>query len=109
MRYEDRFTSQVIQALAYDQSTRQLCVFFAQGDSVYVYEGVPPLVHDQLLSAPSKGSYFRERIRGIFRSVRLSEVQRRALEACIAAQRGTDVRNTVIDWLGLEPDHEFPE
>lgn len=100
MLYEDGFTSQVIQAIAYDAAVQRLFVFFVSGGSVYAYEGVPLALCDDWLAAPSKGTFFRERIRSTFRAERLSASERRVLEGRIAAEQGARLRERVVDWLG---------
>lgn len=42
-----------------------------RGGSVYRYFNVPEQVHEELLKADSKGSYFHERIRGHYRYERV--------------------------------------
>ena len=46
-------------AVGYDSSTSTLEVEFLDG-SVYQYFGVPNHIHEGLISAGSKGSYFNE-------------------------------------------------
>jgi len=54
-------TSTALAAVGYDAEHRWLDVEFRHG-GLYRYLGVPPQIHDGLLSSPSKGSFFRERI-----------------------------------------------
>jgi KTSC domain len=63
--------SATLATIAYDDAQRLLQVEFRSG-AVYQYFGVPPTVHQALLAAPSKGSYFNQSIRGQFSFVRLS-------------------------------------
>ena len=51
--------------------------------AVYRYFGVPAAVHEALLAAPSKGTYFNRAIRGRYAYVRVPEMQ--------AAQTGAEV------------------
>ncbi len=48
-------------AIGYDSSTETLEVEFLDG-SVYEYRNVPQVVYDQLMNAPSHGSYFNHEI-----------------------------------------------
>lgn len=48
--------SSMIHAVGYDAKTRELEVVFNSGKT-YVYEGVPPKVHKELMAAESKGRY----------------------------------------------------
>lgn len=54
-----------LRSVAYDESSGALEIEFASGN-VYSYYLVPPHVVGELLSADSKGTYFREKIRGKF-------------------------------------------
>ena len=63
--------SATLATIAYDDARMMLQVEFRSG-AVYQYFGVPPTVHQALLAAPSKGSYFNQSIRGQFPFVRLS-------------------------------------
>jgi hypothetical protein len=55
--------------IAYDR-TRELLQLEFNGCALYQYFGVPAMVHEALLRAPSKGSYFNQAIREKFRIVR---------------------------------------
>jgi hypothetical protein len=57
--------STTLASLAYDETRELLQLEFRSG-SIYQYFGVPSAVHEALLSAPSKGSYFNSAIRGRF-------------------------------------------
>ena len=54
--------SQLISAVEYVASTKQLGVEFASGKK-YVYEGVTPAEYTELVNASSVGQYFNENIR----------------------------------------------
>ncbi len=56
-------SSRDIRSVGYDPATSTLEIEFNSG-GVYQYEGVPELVHDALMSAGSKGSYFHADIKG---------------------------------------------
>ena len=57
--------STLLTAVAYDPSQRVLHLQF-HGGAVYKYLGVPAEIQQALLSAPSKGRYFNQAIRGRF-------------------------------------------
>ncbi len=52
-----------IEAIGYDPAARELHVRFLHGDT-YAYHGVPEDVYDELMAAPSKGSYLNRVIKG---------------------------------------------
>ena len=54
-----------IEAVGYDQATRDLYLQFRTG-KVYVYAEVPVEIHRELLEADSKGSYFNREVRPNF-------------------------------------------
>lgn len=56
--------SQLISAVEYIVSTKQLGVEFASGKQ-YVYEGVTPAEYTELVNAQSVGQYFNENIRDV--------------------------------------------
>jgi hypothetical protein len=55
-------TSSNLQSVGYDEESRILTIEFRNG-SVYEYEGVPPDVYSELMSAKSHGKYFHRQIR----------------------------------------------
>jgi KTSC domain-containing protein len=57
--------SSTIASVGYDLTQGLLQLEFCSG-AVYHYFGVPAGVHEALLEAPSKGSYFNRAIRGRF-------------------------------------------
>lgn len=57
--------STTLSCAAYDASRQLLWLKFQTG-AVYCYFGVPPQIHQELISAPSKGKYFNLNIRGHF-------------------------------------------
>jgi KTSC domain len=57
--------STTLVAVAYDESRNTLQLEFRSG-AIYQCTGVPAGVHQELLAAPSKGSYFNRVIRGRF-------------------------------------------
>jgi hypothetical protein len=62
---ETRVESTTLRAVAYDDSREILQLEFL-GRAIYHYYGVPAAVHEALLGAASKGSYFNRVIRGRF-------------------------------------------
>ena len=62
---ETRVESGTLRTFAYDDSREILQLEFLS-HAIYHYYGVPAAVHEALLSAPSKGSYFNRAIRGRF-------------------------------------------
>jgi hypothetical protein len=62
---ETRVESTALRAFAYDDSREILRLEFLSR-AIYYYYGVPAAVHEALLGAPSKGSYFNRVIRGRF-------------------------------------------
>ena len=62
---ETRVDSTTLRAFAYDGAREILQLEFLSG-AIYHYYGVPAAVHEALLDAPSKGSYFNRVIRGRF-------------------------------------------
>jgi KTSC domain len=64
--------STTLATVAYEDSRELLRLEFRSG-AVYLYAGVPAAMHEALLDAPSKGSYFNRFIRGHFRYSSYSE------------------------------------
>ncbi len=57
--------STTLATVAYDEHRHLLRLEF-RSRAIYQYSGVPAAVHEALLRAPSKGSYFNQFIRGRF-------------------------------------------
>ena len=57
--------STTLATVAYDKARGRLQLEF-RSRAIYQYFGVPAAVHEGLLAAPSKGSYFNRFIRGHF-------------------------------------------
>ena len=64
--------SSTLAAIAYDSTRERLQLEF-NSHAFYQYFGVPATVHQGLMYAPSKGSYFNQNIRGKFPYQRISE------------------------------------
>jgi hypothetical protein len=67
-------TSSTIGAVAYAPIERRLRIRFRSG-AIYEYDGVPSVIYEELLAAPSKDGYFSEYIRPdyLYRRVRGAE------------------------------------
>ncbi len=57
--------STTLASISYDAGERMLELEFTSM-SVYRYRDVPAALHAELLTAPSKGRFFNQRIRGLF-------------------------------------------
>lgn len=62
MNYVD---SSNIEAIGYDDAAEELHVQFLNS-GYYVYSGVPRYKYDELMNAPSKGSYLNREIKGVY-------------------------------------------
>ena len=78
--------SSTLATIAYD-GTRELLQLEFNSRALYQYFGVPLTVHEALLRAPSKGSYFNQAIRVKFAYSRISNGQTKAPRQDIAAAR----------------------
>ena len=58
--------STAIRTIDYDDEQRRLFVTFMSGRS-YVYDRVPPEVHEAFVTYPSKGAFFNRYIRDRYR------------------------------------------
>jgi hypothetical protein len=63
--------SSVIDTVAYSRSKELLEIGFASGQR-YRYRGVPDVVYEGLMMAPSRGTYFLENIRDVYPAERIS-------------------------------------
>lgn len=54
-----------LRAVGYHEDSLELWVEF-NDDSTYIYDGVPAVVHAEMMEAPSKGSYLNRVIKGTF-------------------------------------------
>jgi hypothetical protein len=54
--------SEAMNAVGYDAGTRRMRISFQQGHS-YDFCNVPPTIHQGLMAAPSKGTYYNRYIR----------------------------------------------
>ena len=59
-------TSTNVQQVGYAAAERELHVQFKSSPKIYVYEDVPRAVFEQLLTAPSIGSFVNQQIKGTY-------------------------------------------
>lgn len=55
-----------VEAIGYDSESQELHVKFLTGAAVYVYQGVPPTVHEKFMAAPSKGSFLHREVKAVY-------------------------------------------
>lgn len=67
MNYVD---SSNIEAIGYNSGKQELHVQFLSG-ATYVYHGVPEHVYEEIMDAPSKGSYLNRVIKGVYEYAKL--------------------------------------
>jgi hypothetical protein len=78
--------STTLATIVYDELRELLRLEFCS-QAIYLYWGVPPIVHQGLLDASSKGRYFNQAIRGRFPFQRVSPGSAAGAEALSAAER----------------------
>lgn len=54
-----------IEAIGYDEDNQELHVRFLSG-ACYIYNGVPRQIFDDLMEAPSKGSFLNRQIKVVY-------------------------------------------
>ena len=64
-------SSSSVSMIGYDADTQALEVQYNNG-GVYQYQGVPQDVFDQLMNAPSKGTFINQQIKNSYVFVRVS-------------------------------------
>jgi hypothetical protein len=79
--------STTLATIAYDD-TRTLLQLEFRSRAIYQYFGVPAAVHEALLGAPSKGSYFNHAIRGRYPVIRVAGLQAERPRAAVPPQCG---------------------
>jgi hypothetical protein len=79
--------SSTLARVAYEETAALLRLEFCNRKA-YLYFDVPVAIHQALLSAPSKGRYFNQAIRGRFRYCLVPEVD--AVPMVAEAQTGCD-------------------
>jgi hypothetical protein len=67
--------SSTLVRIGYDRDIELLQLEFCRSHAVYPYFAVPAAVHEALLAATSKGSYFNQAIRGRYHFVRAAGLQ----------------------------------
>jgi hypothetical protein len=65
--------SSSIRSVGFDSGSRVLEIEFCTG-GVYQFRGVPEVVYDELLAAPSMAKYFQHRIKDAYVPERVGEV-----------------------------------
>jgi hypothetical protein len=69
-------SSDMIESVGYDNSTRQLAVKFkskpGKPSSVHIYHGTTLELYRQFLAAPSKGKFFHAKVKSVFPSRELA-------------------------------------
>ena len=55
-----------IEAIGYDDDSQELHIRFLSGGN-YVYSDVPREIFDDLINAPSKGSFLNREVKGVYR------------------------------------------
>jgi len=67
--------SSTLVTIGYDHDGELLQLEFCHSHAVYQYFAVPAAVHEALLAATSKGSYFNQAIRGRYHFIRVVGLQ----------------------------------
>jgi len=65
-----------LKTVGYDNNLKNLEIEFHSG-MIYQYQNVPTHIYENLLSAPSTGTFFTDKIKNRYRSVRLDKVNAR--------------------------------
>jgi hypothetical protein len=78
--------STTISTVAYDPAGERLQLKFCRG-AIYEYSAVPDAVHQSLLRAPSKGTFFNQTIRGRFPYRRVGRPHTTAPKGALERQR----------------------
>lgn len=55
-----------VECVGYDPDVMELHVRFLGGPTIYVYLNVPQQVFDEMMAAPSKGSYLHQCVKDIY-------------------------------------------
>jgi hypothetical protein len=64
-------SSSNVESIGYSESTESLFVKFLNG-SIYEYKNVPKMEYEQLMAAPSIGSYMHRNIKGSYTYERIA-------------------------------------
>lgn len=65
-----------LRSVSYDESRKNLEIEFHSG-IIYQYQNVPSKIHADLMNATSVGSFFTDKIKNSFRSIRLDKAVRK--------------------------------
>lgn len=63
-------TSSSLKSVGYDPTTNKLEIEFCHG-KIYQYSAVPKSIYNQLMEASSHGSYYNDRIKGDYISIKM--------------------------------------
>jgi hypothetical protein len=63
-------SSSSLASIGYDPQSEKLEIEF-KNQTIYEYYNVPQVIYDQLMAAPSHGSYFSANIRNVFANSRV--------------------------------------
>jgi hypothetical protein len=55
-----------VEAIGYDDDAQELHIQFLQGAGYYVYHNVPRQIFDDLMYAPSKGSFLNREVKNVY-------------------------------------------
>jgi hypothetical protein len=59
-------SSSTIEAIGFDTDTSELHVRFIKSGKTYVYGGVSESIYQDMLAAPSIGTFFAQNVRNVF-------------------------------------------
>ena len=90
--------STTLATVIYDEAREVLQLEFLSR-ALYQYSGVPREVHEALLSAPSKGRYFNQAIRGRFPFARISPSPSPEPEVPAPDRASEEARNDTVAGL----------
>lgn len=51
-----------VESIGYDDSAEELYVTYIKGGT-YIYSGVPRVIYDEFLNAPSKGQFVKQQVK----------------------------------------------
>jgi hypothetical protein len=59
-----------IEAIGYNSDAQELHIQFLSG-ATYVYYGVPEHIYEEIMDAPSRGSYLNRVIKGVYKYAKI--------------------------------------
>lgn len=83
-----KVSSSNVDRVGYRRDSSSLLVVFKSGTG-YVYSGVPEHIADELLKAPSKGTFFGKNIRDKFATAKLADQPEEAIRVFQEGAYGT--------------------